>query len=97
MLSKPLIGAAAFGVFTAISLAFGAAEAAMPVPVAPSAESQIVQVWGGCGPYGHRGPWGGCRPGGQWNYRPYYGPRPYYYRPRPYYRPRYWGPRRRYW
>ena len=27
---------------------------------------QIILAFGGCGPYGHRGPWGGCRPGGQW-------------------------------
>lgn len=26
----------------------------------------IVLVYGGCGPYGHRGPYGGCRPGGQY-------------------------------
>lgn len=89
MISKPLIGAAVFGAFAAMSVAFGAAEAAMPVPAKPSAESQIIQVWGGCSAYGHRGPWGGCRRGGQWSYRPYYGPRRYYYHTRPYYRPRY--------
>ncbi|WP_442756472.1 GCG_CRPN prefix-to-repeats domain-containing protein [Methylocystis sp. JAN1] len=92
MIPKPLIGAAAFGVFTALPLAFDAAQAAMPVPAPPSEQGLIVQVWGGCGPYGHRGPWGGCRAGGQWGgyYRPYY-------RPRPFYGHRYWGPRRYYW
>ena len=29
------------------------------------ASPNIVEVYGGCGPYGHRGPYGGCRPGGQ--------------------------------
>jgi hypothetical protein len=28
--------------------------------------SNIEKAYGGCGPYGHRGPWGGCRAGGQW-------------------------------
>ena len=27
---------------------------------------QIVLAYGGCGPFGHRGPYDGCRPGGQW-------------------------------
>jgi hypothetical protein len=26
----------------------------------------VTLIYGGCGPYGHRGPWGGCRAGGQW-------------------------------
>ena len=29
-------------------------------------DAQIIQVYGGCGPYAHRGPYGGCRTGGQW-------------------------------
>lgn len=97
MITRPLIGAAAFGVFMALPLAFDAAQAAMPVPAPQTEQGLVVQVWGGCGPYGHRGPWGGCRAGGQWGggyYRPYYA-RPFY-GPRPYYGPRYWGPRR-YW
>lgn len=33
----------------------------------------IVLVYGGCGPYSHRGPYGGCRPGGQYGgYHPGY-------------------------
>ena len=31
-----------------------------------SGDAQIIQVYGGCGPYAHRGPYGGCRTGGQW-------------------------------
>jgi hypothetical protein len=92
MISKSFMRVAVVGAFMTVSSAFEAVEAAMPAAPLPAAQDQIVQVWGGCGPYGHRGPWGGCRPGGQWNYRPVYGPRPFY-GPRPYYRPRYWGPR----
>ncbi len=28
--------------------------------------SWIIQVYGGCGPYAHRGVYGYCRTGGQW-------------------------------
>jgi hypothetical protein len=31
-----------------------------------AAAPDVTLVYGGCGPYGHRGPYGGCRPGGQW-------------------------------
>jgi hypothetical protein len=31
-------------------------------------DPQLILVYGGCGPYGHRGPFGGCQPGGQWGY-----------------------------
>ena len=34
-------------------------------------EAPIIQVSGGCGPYGHRGLYGYCRPGGQFGYAPY--------------------------
>ncbi|MCP1550260.1 hypothetical protein J2W76_003505 [Methylorubrum zatmanii] len=27
--------------------------------------AEIIQIYGGCGPYGHLGPYGGCRTGGQ--------------------------------
>jgi hypothetical protein len=40
--------------------------AAMPVAPGGSMESPVVLAYGGCGPYGHRGPYGGCRAGGQW-------------------------------
>jgi len=51
----------------AFALAAGLAAPAYAMPVAPVApQSQIEQVYGGCGPYGHRGPFGGCRWGGQW-------------------------------
>ncbi len=43
------------------------AEAQAAIAVQPlAADSGIIQVYGGCGPMGHRGPYGGCRPGGQW-------------------------------
>nr|WP_246720095.1 hypothetical protein [Methylocystis sp. H62] len=42
------------------------AYAAMPLAPSQTAGAPIVQVYGGCGPYGHRGPHGGCRWGGQW-------------------------------
>ncbi|MET7246513.1 hypothetical protein ABZT49_24450 [Methylobacterium sp. EM32] len=29
-------------------------------------DAQIIQVYGGCGPYGHRGIYGYCRAGGLW-------------------------------
>ncbi|MDP4025957.1 hypothetical protein Q8W71_25315 [Methylobacterium sp. NEAU 140] len=29
-------------------------------------DARIIPVYGGCGPFGHRGPYGGCRRGGQW-------------------------------
>jgi hypothetical protein len=41
-------------------------DAAMPVAPGGSMESSTVLAYGGCGPYGHRGPYGGCRVGGQW-------------------------------
>ena len=47
---------------------------ALPYPGLPgpaAGETNIIRVYGGCGPYGHRGPYGGCRPGGQGGgYRP---------------------------
>ncbi|MBP1178876.1 GCG_CRPN prefix-to-repeats domain-containing protein [Methylobacterium sp. PvR107] len=50
-------------------VALAAPASALPlVQAAVSAgpgDAQIIQVYGGCGPYGHRGPYGGCRPGGQ--------------------------------
>jgi hypothetical protein len=48
----------------AMAASLSAPAYAMPVaPVAP--ESPVEQAYGGCGPYGHRGPYGGCRAGGQ--------------------------------
>ena len=54
---------------------------AMSVPRAADSGSAIVQVEGGCGPGGHRGPYGRCQPN-----RPYYG-RPVYRRCPPGLRP----------
>jgi hypothetical protein len=56
---------------TGLALIFAAAlaapaHAAMPVAPSETAGAPIVQAYGGCGPYGHRGPYGGCRWGGQW-------------------------------
>lgn len=98
MILKPLARAAALCGLFAVTFSVGPAEAAMPVPQQQKGQELIVQVWGGCGPYGHRGRWGGCRPGGQWSPHPYWGPRPIYrprpyWGPRPFYGPRVWGPR----
>lgn len=41
---------------------------AMPVGNIDSGDPQLILVYGGCGPYGHRGPYGGCQPGGQWGF-----------------------------
>jgi hypothetical protein len=51
-----------------IVLAFGLsipAQAAVFVAPVEKSNAPIVQVYGGCGPFGHRGPYGGCRAGGQ--------------------------------
>ena len=61
---------------TAVLLMLGAFGAkAMPIGNADGySPPGVVLVYGGCGPYGHRGPYGGCRPGGQsggyWRGRP---------------------------
>lgn len=51
-----------------LATAFATAASALPLSdaVAAGGAAPIVQVYGGCGPYGHRGPFGGCRTGGQW-------------------------------
>ncbi|WP_405044790.1 GCG_CRPN prefix-to-repeats domain-containing protein [Methylocystis echinoides] len=38
----------------------------MPLQKMDGVDAPVEKVYGGCGPYGHRGPWGGCRRGGQW-------------------------------
>jgi hypothetical protein len=53
------------GALIAASLmGFGVARAAPLVPLAPSANSDVITVAGGCGLGFHRGPYGGCRPNG---------------------------------
>lgn len=57
-------------VFAIAALLVGVAvpASALPFPSTPApapADGLIQNVYGGCGPYGHRGPYGGCRPGGQ--------------------------------
>lgn len=97
---KKLLVAALLSIGLAFALAPGAARAAMPVPAQDGVDSPIQQVYGGCGPYGHRGPWGGCRRGGQWSGYGY-GWRPAYARPMwrrgPAWRARPYGGARRYW
>lgn len=85
MSGKILSVAASVGFGLALAFGATAAQAAMPAQAPAAGADYVTKVYGGCGPYGHRGPWGGCRAGGQWGgYRPYYRPyRPYY---RPYYR-----------
>ena len=49
----------------ALGLSLAAMTASQAMPLAPPAQAfsaEIIQVSGGCGPYGHRGPYGGCRP-----------------------------------
>ena len=50
----------------ALAAGLSAPAEAMPITSAQPPEAPIVQAFGGCGPYGHRGPYGGCRAGGQW-------------------------------
>ena len=52
----------------ALVVAVSSAEA-LPLSNVDGASSSphLTLVYGGCGPYGHRGPWGGCRRGGQWS------------------------------
>jgi hypothetical protein len=52
----------------AMSLSLASAASAAVTMVAPvdKSDSPVIQVYGGCGPYAHRGPYGGCRAGGQW-------------------------------
>ena len=60
-----------FGFVTLVSGAAGAAPVMLDQgltaanTLSPN-EGSIIRVFGGCGPYGNRGPWGGCHPGGQW-------------------------------
>lgn len=59
-----MVAAAGLG----LAMLFGVgSQAEAAIAVQPLATGQdVIQVYGGCGPYGHRGPWGGCRSGGQW-------------------------------
>jgi hypothetical protein len=67
MLKTLMPAALAAGLAAPLALSLATPAAALPLAgaVAPGA-APIVQVYGGCGPYGHRGPFGGCRTGGQW-------------------------------
>lgn len=51
----------------ALALSIGLAipaQAAMQLAPVEKSVSPVILVYGGCGPYGHRGPYGGCRAGG---------------------------------
>lgn len=54
-------------VATAMLLFASSGARAMPLAT-PGAypDANIVLVYDGCGPYGHRGPYGGCRSEEQW-------------------------------
>jgi hypothetical protein len=59
-----------------------AAGSANAAPVVPNLEhsTNVIQVWGGCGPGWHPSRWGNCRPNRYGYYAPYrYYGRPYYY------------------
>jgi hypothetical protein len=66
-----IAAASLFGFVILFSGAAGATQAMLDQGLAAANtlspdEGSIIRVFGGCGPYGHRGPWGGCRAGGQW-------------------------------
>ena len=48
-----------------LTASFGPGARALPIAPMATPTDGIVQVYGDCGPYGHRGPYGGCRRGGQ--------------------------------
>lgn len=60
-------GTGRVGVILTMAMLLGSGLQARAMPVQPTwgDTSQVVEVYNGCGLYGHRGPYGGCRPGGQ--------------------------------
>ena len=48
-----------------LAASLAAPASAMPVAPLDTGDGQIIQVYGGCGVFAHRGPYGGCRTGGQ--------------------------------
>jgi hypothetical protein len=79
---KNWIAAGALGLTLGLMAGMPNAQA-MPIGDVGSGDAHVILVYGGCGPYGHRGPFGGCQPGGQWGFaggqwgggiRPFYGP-----------------------
>ena len=63
MFMKKILATSALAI--GLGLAGVSASQAMPMaPLDPShvASENTIQVAGGCGPGGHRGPYGGCRP-----------------------------------
>ncbi|MCE4223502.1 hypothetical protein HCU64_07040 [Methylobacterium sp. C25] len=63
---KTFVAAPVLALGMAVSLAGPASALPIVNAVDTGGEAQIIQVYGGCGPMGHRGPYGGCRSGGQW-------------------------------
>ena len=59
-----IVGKAALVCIATFGLA-AQANAAMPIQPPGTFGGEIIQVYGGCGPFAHRGPYGGCRTGGQ--------------------------------
>jgi hypothetical protein len=53
------------GTFVAALMLGGNAGAVPLANLDGAASPHVTLVYGGCGPYGHRGPYGRCRPGGQ--------------------------------
>jgi hypothetical protein len=47
---------------SAVVTGFSAAQAMPVAPLHQDPAGSIIQVYGGCGYGGHRGPYGGCRP-----------------------------------
>ena len=60
-----MIKAVTLSAVLATALGFGSAAQAASVVDLDQSAGEIIQVYGGCGVYGHRGPYGGCRTGGQ--------------------------------
>ncbi len=57
---KNLMAVAFFAGF--VVTGFSAAQAMPVAPLNQDPGGSIIQVYGGCGYGGHRGPYGGCRP-----------------------------------
>ena len=58
-MSKNWIAAGALGLALGLMVGMPTAQA-MPVGDVGSGDAHVILVYGGCGPYGHRGPYGGC-------------------------------------
>lgn len=61
-----LRGLAPVALVATLGLGVPSASAVPLANLSGASSPHLTLVYGGCGPYGHRGPYGGCRPGGQW-------------------------------